>query len=119
MLKDNYGKYVPSLAKEKGGLAKYTGMLAGDCDFRGKCVGRSDVLGKVDPGLSGEAYEDHSADECVDYAERIEQAISRYKNKFRDWESDEEAKGDIEALHSAVEWLRFWGERGFGYYAWS
>src|SRR5579885_331397 len=70
VLKDNHGKYVPSLAKDKGGLAKYTGMLAGDCDFRGKCVGRSDVLNEVDPGLCGEAYDDHSADECVEFAER-------------------------------------------------
>jgi hypothetical protein len=96
---------VVELAREKGGVAAVGGMLTGALDFRGKVVGRSEEI--IGDALAEEAYEDHSAEECLSYAKRLEEALG-------DRQDD-----DVKYLREAISWLRFWGERGFGYWAWS
>lgn len=104
-LEDHRGRYVVELARERGGEATVTGVLAGSLDFRGKVVGWSEEV--VGAALAEEAYEDHTAEECLSYAKRLEEALG-------DRQGDE-----VKYLRDAVAWLRFWGERGFGYHAWS
>ena len=97
------GKYVLEAAEEQGGVAAVTGIAVGSADFRGKvlrfCTGLPD-------GLVDESYEDHTGEECLDYAARLEEAL------------EDVVEGDRDTVKSAIAWLRFWGEKGFGYWAW-
>ncbi len=76
--------------------------------------------------LRNEAFDDHSADACLDYADRLEDSLHEYQAEHPDWETRKErteygtvdAKDDAEVLDAAVKWLRFWGENGFGYSGW-
>jgi hypothetical protein len=105
VLEENRGKWVVELAKEKGGVATVGGMLTGALDFRGKVVGRSEAI--IGDALASEAYEDHSAEQCLSYAKRLEEALGERQDE------------DVKYLRDAISWLRFWGERGFGYWAWA
>ena len=104
VLADAKGKYVPDLARTKKGHGKITGMLCWDLDFRGKVLR---FIEGLDTELVDEAYNDHSADECIDYANRL--AAGREHVRGGD---------DLDTLEAAIQWLRFWGQRGFGYHAW-
>lgn len=124
LLQEERGKYVVELAKEREGIAAITGMMCSSLDFRGKAVALAVVL---DRELRSEAYDDHDADACLDYAARLEVAITDYKTEHPDWQyRDEEseyggvgsAKDDIADVEAAVRWLRYWGSRGFGYSGW-
>lgn len=103
-LSRSMGRYVVELAKVTKGVAEYTGIACSSLDFRGKMIGYVDGL---DQELSSEAYDDHTPDECLDYADRLEEAMA-----------DTRGSENIEVLVSAIKWLRFWGGRGFGYWAW-
>jgi len=82
-----------------------TGMvMVTSLDFRGKMMRYVEGL---DEDLVNEAWEDHTADECVDYANRLEEA-----------KKDIRGGDNLRTLESAIKWLRFWGNRGFGYWAW-
>ena len=100
-LEKHKGQRVAELAKEQGGIASVTGMLASNLDFRGKMLS---FLKGLDEDLVEESYEDHSAEQCLDYARRLEKQLSNVE--------------DGEVLESAIAWLCFWGGRGFGYRAW-
>ncbi len=106
IVEDERGKYVVELAKEREGVAAITGMLCSSLDFRGKVVALSAMLPEE---LKNEAYDDHSGDECLDYADRIEAALR---------EVSEEHVEEVADVTAAVKWLRYWGSRGFGYGAW-
>lgn len=104
-LEENKGKYVMELARDKGGEAAVTGIAVQSVDFRGKVLRFIDGL---DDDLVNESYEDHTGEECVDYAKRLEAELPNVPD-------GPEGK---ELLQGAIDWLRFWGERGFGYWAW-
>jgi hypothetical protein len=121
---DEHGKYVVELAKEPEGVAAISGMLCTALDFRGKAVVLSVV---VTEDLRNEAFDNHDADECVDYADRLQASLAEYKVEHPDWETRHEkntwgglasARDDAQAIEVAAKWLRFWGGRGFGYSAW-
>ena len=125
VLAEETGKYVSELAKNKDGLGRYIGMMCSAVDFRGQCVATAVVLRD---DLCDEAYRDHSAEECLDYADRLEKVLEEFKRGHDDWRSAT-ATGDygknilvadeVEVVEAAVKWLRFWGGHGFGYDAWS
>jgi len=120
LLEESKGRYVTELAKKREGVAKVSGMLTSAIDFRGKVIGYSEEI--VGDDLSHEAYDDHTADECLDYAERLEFAInewvSEHPTKAFLKTEEEDYPGWIENLRAGVQWLRFWGNLGFGYHAW-
>jgi hypothetical protein len=124
LVQAEHGKYVVELAKEREGLAPITGILCSLLDFRGKAVALAVAL---DEGLRNEAYDDHDADACLDYAERLEAAVAEYKAEHPDWATRKEeaeyggqvsANDDIVDVEAAVRWLRYWGSRGFGFSGW-
>lgn len=103
-LEDNKGRYVMELAQQEGGIASVSGMvMVTNIDFRGKILRFCEGLPEE---LINEAYEDHEAEESLHYANRLEIAMPKVKEKHR------------EDLQGAINWLRFWGERGFGWWAW-
>lgn len=105
-LEDNKGKYVVELAEKTGGIASVSGMvMVSNLDFRGKVLRFVDGL---DSDLVDESYQDHTAEECVDYARRLEDQLPNVPD----------GPDGRELLEGAVRWLRFWGELGFGYHAW-
>jgi len=104
-LADNTGRYVVELAERRGGMGRVTGIMTSNVDFRGKVLRFVDDLPE---DLVEESYRDHTAAECVDYARRLEEQIPNVK----------EGPEGSELVRAAVDWLRFWGELGFGYHAW-
>ncbi len=86
-------------------------FLTSSLDFRGKAVGRADIINQE---LQEEAYDDHNPKECIEYAEKLEFAISSYnKDDLNDDELD-----DFENITKGIKWLKFWGTNGHGYHAW-
>ena len=106
VVQDECGKYVVELAKDPEGVASITGMLTGALDFRGKVVGQAEC---IDHELKNEAYDDHSSEECLDYADRLEAALVGVGERHRHGRTD---------ITAAVKWLRYWGAKGFGFAAW-
>lgn len=105
VLADHRGKQVLELAVHQEGLAMCLGIAAGPLDFRGGMVAHIEALPEE---LRDEAFADHDADECLDYAERLHHASAELV--------DEQ---DKETVKHAVTWLEFWGAHGFGFWAWS
>jgi hypothetical protein len=108
LLKENEGKYVLELAEERGGEARVSGMLASSVDFRGKIVARCPLISRE---LQERAYEDQSPEQMLEYARELEEEIEGrdFRGEEAEWAS---------ALRDGIAWLRFWGERGFGFWAW-
>ena len=116
---------MAELAKRPEGLASINGIMCSSLDFRGKAVAMSTVISEE---LRNEAFDDHDADACADYADRLEASLHEYQAEHPDWatrqERDEygsavDVKDDVEVLEAAVKWLRFWGrDNGFGYSGW-
>lgn len=104
-IKEHKGQYVMELAEQKGGEAAVTGIAVQSVDFRGKVLRYIEGL---DSSLVDESYEDHTAEECLAYAKKLEAELPSVK----------EGDNDRGLLQDAINWLRFWGERGFGYWAW-
>ena len=104
-LEKNKGQYVMELAEQQGGEAAVSGIAVASLDFRGKVMRY--VTG-LDEDLVEEAWTDHTAEECLDYAKRLAAELPNVK----------EGENDRGLLEEAIAWLRFWGERGFGYWAW-
>ena len=100
------GKYVMELAQDQGGVASVSGMvMVTNLDFRGKVLRFIDGLPSE---LVDESYDDHNAEESLDYARRLEAELPNVPD----------GPDGKELLQGAVNWLRFWGEKGFGYWAW-
>jgi hypothetical protein len=102
-LEGNKGKYVIELAEKTGGVAAVSGIATSNLDFRGKMLRFCEGLPE---DLVDESYEDHTAEECVDYARRLEEQLPHVSEEHR------------RTVQDAASWLRFWGELGFGYHAW-
>ncbi len=106
VLADERGKYVVELAADQAGVAAVTGLLTGALDYRGKVIASAECLPE---DLTNEAFDDHGADEAVDYADRLEDAlVAVHAGDI----------GELRDLRAAVKWLRYWGSRGFGFTAW-
>ena len=106
VLEEHRGKYVVELAKDQEGVAAITGMLCSSLDFRGKAVALAEAIPEE---LRNEAHDDHDAQACVDYADRLEAALE---------DVDDEHLDELIDTRAAVKWLRYWGSRGFGYSGW-
>jgi hypothetical protein len=112
VLDDCQGVYVEELAREVEGIALVQGPLAGSLNFRGKVVGDAEKVLGVD--LAEESFHNHTAEECLDFAARLDQAMGEYlEGKRRRGDEDE-----LLMILAAGFWLRFWGGRGFGFDAW-
>ncbi len=81
-------------------------------DFRGKVISQSDIL---DETLKSEAYQHHNAEECIEYGNKLEIFLTSLNKE----NLDEEQKKDYEFISKAIKWLKFWGEKGHGFSAWS
>lgn len=105
ILEEHKGKYVMELARDQGGEAPVSGIAVQSVDFRGKVLR---FIEGISPELVDESYEDHTAEECLDYASRLEEELPNVPD----------GREGKELLQAAIKWLRFWGEKGFGYWAW-
>lgn len=148
ILKEEHGKYVIDLVGYNASTV--TGMIAAATDFRGKCIGRCDIL---PDGLQNEAYQDHGPAEMLAYAKRLEDAVAKilkmsaedvkaraktlgeeleaatkdkagmgYYEVSEKWYDGLSKKDkqiyELSTVLEGANWLRFWGERGHGYWAW-
>jgi len=104
-LETHKGQHVMELAEQEGGIAAVTGIAVTSIDFRGKVLRFCEGLLEE---LIDESYDEHTAEESLDYANRLEGALPLVKT--------EEHK---ELVTAAITWLRFWGSRGFGWWGWS
>lgn len=113
LLAEHRGKFVAELARSREGHGAVTGILASDVDFRGKMVAYAEWLS---PELAEEAYKNHTAQETLYYAAKLENAYQVEAERRE--RHHEDPMEDDEAVPLAVKWLRFWGGNGFGFYAW-
>ena len=86
-------------------------FVSDDCDFRGKIIGQSDILSEE---LKNEAYEHHSAEQCIEYAIKLEIFIETLNKE----DLNEDEQEDYDFIVKASIWLKFWGKKGHGFYAW-
>ena len=84
-------------------------FMTSNFDFRGEYVGQSDILAE---SLKEEAYDNHNAEQCIEYACKLEVYLESIT------ELDEEEQEDYDCILKAIKWLKFWGSNGHGYYAW-
>lgn len=92
VLEHEHGKYVIDLVDYN--KSTVTGfMLVGPTSFRGKVIGYSECLTDE---LKHEAYEDHTAEEAIDYGQRMQNRLVMHFREtyleFKDW-----AIGDMQA----------------------
>jgi hypothetical protein len=85
-------------------------FLTSNYDYRGKIIGCADILNEE---LKEEAYEDHNAEQCIEYAYKLECFLESINKNDDDF--DEEEYNDI---IKGIKWLKFWGSNGHGYNAW-
>lgn len=118
LLAEHGNRFVLDLATDKEGFAAVSGLMCSDLDFRGKVIGWAEFLPRK---LRDEAYEDHDAAACVDYANRLEAAVEAYRkahpNETRTPDNDN-LEEICKTVLAGVKWLRYWGSRGFGYSSW-
>lgn len=129
-LKNEHGKYVADLAKNKDGLGACTGIMTGAESFRGKIIGYSqDVIGS---DLADAAYNDKNSLELIQYGEQLLAATRKYvKNHRLPSNLEEMTSAQVQVLDESdnlwnawycfqgANWCIFWGTRGFELYAWS
>lgn len=106
VLRDERGRYVVALAADKRGLSPASGILTSSLDLRGSLLARAESLPS---DLQHEAFDDHHAQASLDYAHRLEEAVRVVPTPHRP---------DVEGVRQAIAWMRFWGERRFGWTAW-
>jgi hypothetical protein len=109
VVKTHKGQYITDLAKEKGGLGAVLGMMCSRVDFRGKVVGYCEYIPE---DLQERAYRDQTPEEMLEYANELESAINMQQAL------DHMPEEEREYIDAAIRWLRFWGEKGFGFHAW-
>lgn len=93
-------------------------------DYRGKMIAHSEILSSE---LRERAYEDHSPEGMIDYANRMEREMDEYKKRISLPQKDEEDDGmdedersyEYEIISSACVWLRHWANLGHGMNIWS
>ena len=74
---------------------------------------RSDIFDceLIDEELKEEVCENHNPEQTLDFANRLEEAIS-YINLN---DLDEDNLDNYYAITHGIKWLKFWGERGHGF----
>jgi hypothetical protein len=80
-LEEHKGQYVMELAEQQGGEAAVTGIAVQSIDFRGKVMRYIEGL---DEDLVNEAWEDHTAEECLAYAKKLEAELPNVKEGEND-----------------------------------
>jgi len=104
VMDDHLGKYISDLATDNRGFSMYSGMLCSSIDFRGKMVCCIDDLSDE---LKNEGYEDHEDPiHALEYSKKLKEAAPLLAGQ------------DRRVVESAVSWMDFWGNRGYGFYAW-
>ncbi len=86
-------------------------FLTSNHDFRGKLVAYSELL---NDDLIEEAHDNHGAKKSIEYADKLEQQLSKYN--YDNLNEDEQE--DYDDIIRAIKWLRFWGKHGHGFTAW-
>jgi hypothetical protein len=97
--------------KETEDIFEGGSFLTSNHDFRGQVVSYSEL---INDDLIEEAYKNHGAKKCIEYANKLEHKISEYKYD----ELEEEEQEDYNDINQAIKWLRFWGKHGHGFSAW-
>jgi len=103
LVDESFGRPVLPLCKPCLGIPKFVAF----CDplgFRGNVIFRFREF--LPTSLLEEAYEDHTDAEAASYAEALHFAALDVPQYL-----------DAACVHSAVEWLRFWSSRGYGFTA--
>ena len=113
-VKANTGLRVPSLAKKPEGLGSVTGIAVGPESFRGKVLR---FIPWLDEDLVGESYNDHEADELLEYGERLLEAAEDKEKELGEAKTEEEEE-QVTTLKEAAQWCIFWGREGHAMHAW-
>jgi hypothetical protein len=104
-------EYIVELSPYISGISNTASLLCSSCDFRGKGISYSNLIGQE---LSEEAYLDHTPDEMINYANKLQDKLKEYNKN----ELNEEQLEDYLFVKRGIKWLKFWGKKGHGYYAW-
>jgi hypothetical protein len=110
---DTLGDLTEEEVNKLDEIFKGGSFLTSAHDFRGKCIGESELLNEE---LKEEAYEHHNAEQCIEYAMKLEVFLEGIDKNTLDEEADEIS--DYEYIEEGIKWLKFWGKSGHGYYAW-
>ena len=64
--------------------------------------------------LKEEAYSNHNAEQCIEYAYKLEVFVESINKK----DLDDDELEDYDYINKGIKWLKFWGNNGHGYGAW-
>ena len=110
VLELNKDMYIVELSPEFNNFPSGTAsFVTSKLDFRGQIIGRSDL---VDDELREEAYEDHTSEQMLVFADKLEICL----NKFDREQTNEES--ELEDIADTIKWLRFWGSKSHGFRVW-
>jgi hypothetical protein len=110
VLELNKDMYIVELSPEINNFPSGTAsFVTSKLDFRGQIIGRSDL---IDDELREEAYEDHTSEQMLEYADKLEICL----NKFDREQTNEES--ELEDIADTIKWLRFWGSKSHGFRVW-
>lgn len=103
----NHGKYIDCLVPlyKKDAIADYYPLDKGCLNFKGSLIGNNYNIPYV---IRNDAFQDHTPIEMLKYAEKLKTVIS---------ENEELDYHNMEVIKSAIKWLKFWGNNGFGFIA--
>lgn len=113
-IRENHGKHVPELAKNKEGLGLVTGIAVGPESFRGKVLR---FMKWLEPSLVDESYENHEPNELEDYGNRLLRAAEEREQSLNG-SGTEEDLDEVGTLKAAAAWCIFWGSNGHAMHAW-
>ena len=100
---EHHGHPVAALAKVTKGFPTKPSAHAGPLDFPADAIGAAEWLPDE---LRRQAYEDHTAEAAMTYANLLE--------RFR----ERSPQPQVAALEEPISWMRYWAQRGFGFSAW-
>ena len=103
----NHGKYIDCLVPlyKKDAIADYYSLDKGCLNFKGSLIGNNYNIPYI---IRSDAFQNHSHAEMLKYAEKLRTVIS---------ENEELDYHNMEVIKSAIKWLKFWGNNGFGFIA--
>ena len=65
--------------------------------------------------LKKESFNDHFSDDMLEYANKLEECINKFDTDTLNIEENDETD-KIQTIKFIINWLRFWGEYGYGFY---
>jgi hypothetical protein len=100
-----HGKHIDSIVPEynKNAIAKYTISEESCLHFNGGIIGYNYSLPFV---IQNEAFLHHSSTEMIQYSNILDRFL---------YENEELNFVNIQIVQGAIEWLRFWGLKGFDF----